>query len=128
MRIAIPSKNADGLESEVEEHFGRARYYTIIEIENRKIKQVEVVEYPYETHNPGDIPEFLHEHNVDTVISYGMGRRAQMFFRELGIETITGASGKIGELINRFLSNTLSVDEFWREHGDFGKHEGDVNA
>ena len=43
-RIAIPTKSQGGLEDVVSDVFGRANTFTILEVEKRVIKSVEVLE------------------------------------------------------------------------------------
>ena len=123
MRIAIPSEDGNGLESNVSMHFGRCKYYTFIDIEDGKIKGTEVVKVPFEEHGYGDLPNFVKKNGANLVIAYGMGARAIDYFNELGIDVITGVSGKIKDVIKKFLEGTLSIDERWKERGDFGLHE-----
>jgi len=120
MIIAIPSMGPEGLDSEVSMHFGRAPYYTFVEVENGEIKNVKSVPVPFAEHGPGDIPRFIKENGGDIVIAYGMGRRAVDFFNQLGIDVILGVRGKVGDVIKAFLEGNLNVDRDWREKGDFG--------
>lgn len=107
MRIAIPSEG-DNIDAHVFEHFGRAPYYMIINIENREIKNVKAVPNPsVESHNPGDLPMMLAEEKVDILITRGVGRRAVAYFQELGIDVITGAYGKIREIVEKFIKGEL---------------------
>ncbi len=123
MRIAIPSTDDRGLESEVNQHFGRTRFYTFVDVEGGEIKNVEVKENPFESHGPGDIPNFIKDNGGEIVVAYGMGPRAVEYFNQLGIKVITGAYGKIYDVIRALIENRLIVDENWKEHGDFRKHE-----
>ncbi len=118
MKIAIPSTDKHGLESYVEEHFGRARYYTIIDVDEKekKIINVETVETPFIEHGPGDIPSWLHSKNVDVVLALGMGPRAVNFFESFGIKVITGVTGKIKDVVDGFLNGTLQTIEWKHEH------------
>ena len=122
MRIAIPSADDKGLESEVSQHFGRSRYYTFVDVEDGEIKGVEVIALDTEGHGPGDLPNFVKQHGGDMVVAYGMGNRAVDFFNQMGIQVITGAYGRISDVIQALLSSNLLVDENWKEHGDFGEH------
>ena len=115
MRIAIPSTNPNGLKSEVSGHFGRSPYYTFVNVENGEIKNVEVVPVPYEEHDPGDLPQFVKEHGGKVVIAYGMGRKAVDFFQQLGIDVVTGAYGKIRDVVEAFIHNVLERDPYWKE-------------
>ncbi len=122
MRIAIPSADDRGLESEVNQHFGRSSFYTFVDVEDGKIKNVEVKPLNTEGHGPGDLPSFVKENGGEVVVAYGMGSRAVDFFGQLGIKVVTGAAGKISGVIQALLDNNLLVDENWKEHGNFGEH------
>lgn len=114
MRVAISTENG-----EVAHHFGRCPEYTILDIEDGKIIRQEVVSNP--GHQPGVIPEFLNELKVDCVICGGMGPRAQSIFKELGIETIVGVSGSIGDVIDKLINGTLEGGESICDHGSIGR-------
>ena len=122
MKIAIPSEDDKGLESTVSQHFGRTAYYTFVDMEGKEIKNVSVVRVPFEGHGPGDLPNFVKEHGGDMVVAFGMGSRAVDFFGELGIEVVMGASGKVSDVVAALIEQNLTVDENWKEHGDFGEH------
>ena len=115
MRIAIPAEDNRGLESNVSRHFGRARYFVFVDVEDNKIKNAEVVEVPFEEHGPGDLPNFTKEHGGEVVLAYGMGRRAIDYFNSLGIEVVTGAYGKIKDVVEAFINQVLEVDPYWKE-------------
>jgi len=115
MRIAIPAEDNRGLESNVSRHFGRARYFVFVDVEDNKIKNAEVVKVPFEEHGPGDLPNFIREHGGEVVLAYGMGRRAIDYFNQLGIEVVTGAYGKIKDVVEAFINQVLEVDPYWKE-------------
>ena len=104
MRIAI---STDG--DFVSAHFGRCPHFTIVDIENGELTNKEVVPNP--GHQPGFIPQFLHEKGVGCIIAGGMGMRATGFFDEFGIKAIVGVSGKIDDVIEQIKNNTLQGGE-----------------
>ena len=57
MKVAI---STDG--NMVSAHFGRCPSYTIVEIDEKKVVKRDLVQNP--GHQPGFIPEFLHEKGV----------------------------------------------------------------
>ena len=122
MRIAIPCEDGRGLDSYVSMHFGRARYFVIADVINGKIVDVKVVELPFVDHVPDQIPQFLHSLGVDTVLAYGVGMRARMFFEQLGIRVITGAYGRVREVLEGFLRGTLVLDLDWEKKEEFRIH------
>ena len=83
---------------------------------------VDVVSMPFERHMPGDIPNFLRNKGVELVIAYGVGRRAMEFFENLGIKVITGASGRVGDVVEGYLRDKLNLDEEWQVRDEFKKH------
>jgi predicted Fe-Mo cluster-binding NifX family protein len=123
MRIAIPCSNNNDLKSEISMHFGRSPYYAFVDVEENKIKNVEIVPVPFAEHGPGDLPNFVKENGGDVVIAYGMGGRAVDFFNQLGIDVITGASGKVEEVVDAFLKDRIEVDKDWKNKEEFGHHE-----
>lgn len=104
MRIAI---STDG--EYVSAHFGRCPAFTILDIENGEVKKKETLENP--GHQPGSIPQFLHEKGVECIVCGGMGRRATGFFSEYGIQTILGVTGRIDEVLQKIASGTLEGGE-----------------
>ncbi|ANF22956.1 NifB/NifX family molybdenum-iron cluster-binding protein [Thermococcus piezophilus] len=123
MRIAVPIKDNRGLESEVCEHFGRARYVVFIDVEDGTVKGSEVIEVPFKEHESGDLPAFIKEHGGEVVLAYGMGRRAIAYFNTMGVQVITGVSGKVRDVLEGLAKGTLKTDPDWRSKGDFGRHE-----
>ena len=104
MRIAI---STDG--DFVSAHFGRCPSFTIVDIEDSKIAKQEVIENP--GHEPGRIPQFLHEKGVKYIVCGGMGMRAVGFFNEFKIQTIVGISGRIDETTEKLQKGTLEGGE-----------------
>jgi predicted Fe-Mo cluster-binding NifX family protein len=104
MRIAI---STDG--DFVSAHFGRCPLFTIVDIEEGKIAKKEVVENP--GHQPGFIPQFLHQQGVECIVCGGMGRRAIDFFNELNIQAVIGVTGKIDGVLEKLANGTLEGGE-----------------
>ena len=68
--VAVESNN--GLEAEISQHFGRCPYYTILEVQEGKVKEpVKVITNPYfNSHGePGQVPSFLKEQGIEVIIA-----------------------------------------------------------
>jgi predicted Fe-Mo cluster-binding NifX family protein len=104
MKIAISTDS-----NRVSPHFGRCPEFTIIEIENNRIIDKEVVDNP--GHHPGYLPQFFGRMGVSCIVAGGMGKRAKELFNQSGIETFLGIEGKIEEVINKIASNSLEKGE-----------------
>lgn len=103
MRIAL-ARNGDQLA----DHFGRCEGYEIVDIADSEV--IERQSVPNPGHEPGVLPKMLSEMEASCVIAGGMGPRAQALFAESGIETITGVSGSLNEIIEAFAWGRLTAD------------------
>ena len=107
LKIAVPVRDDKGLESTIEEHFGRAAYFALIEVVNGKIVRVTVLKNPLRYHGPGDLPRLLKSYGVNVVLANRVGQRAQEFFKELGIKLVPGFSGSVAEAVRRYLQGEV---------------------
>lgn len=108
MRIAVSVEENHGLESQVAHHFGRCPYFALVEVIEKEIQSVSVIDNPYfESHQPGQVPGFIKEQNAQVMLSGGMGRRAIQFFTDFGIEAATGATGTVLNTVRAFLDGKL---------------------
>lgn len=90
---------------EISQHFGHCEGFQIIDIENNKLVKEEFMANP--GHKPGLLPRLLHERQVNVVIAGGMGGGAVDMFNENCIDVITGASGKVANVVDSYLAGTL---------------------
>lgn len=104
MKVAI---STDG--DFVSAHFGRCPSFTLVDIENGKV--IKRTEVPNPGHQPGAIPQFLHQKGANFIIAGGMGMRATSFFEEFGIQVIVGVSGKLDDVIEQIKKGTLRGGE-----------------
>lgn len=100
MKVAIAVEG-----NQVSEHFGRCRGFLLVTIEDEEIKSRDLVEAP--PHEQGVLPKLLADNGVDCLIAGGMGRRAQQFLAEAGIEVYGGVEGSIEDALSNFLSKSL---------------------
>jgi predicted Fe-Mo cluster-binding NifX family protein len=108
MRIAISADDANGLESVVSPHFGRCPYFIVVDVADGKIASVKEEKNPsFPHHQPGEVPRFISTLGADVMIAGGMGRRAIMFFEQLGIEGVAGAYGTVQQVVDAYLSGRL---------------------
>jgi len=116
MRIAISSMGG-GMEGEVAEHFGRCPEFVIVESDGKGVKKVERVNNPYfGSHIPGAVPKFISSLGANLMITGGMGSRAVEMFESLGIKVIVGVSGRIGDVVEKYLRSELKPDDNICEH------------
>ncbi len=96
-------------------HFGHCKEFAIIDVEDRKIKNKEVVLPP--PHEPGVLPKWLNELGANVIISGGMGQKAQSLFAKYGITVIVGAPAEDPEiLVKSYLEGSLVSGENLCDH------------
>ncbi len=126
MRIAISVEDNNGFDSVVSHHFGRCRYFVLADVEGEEVQEIQVIENPFFAgHEPGMVPEFIHNQGADVMISGGMGRRAIDFFQQYGIKPATGGSGTVQLVLNKYLGGGMTLAEPCREsikHAHEGGH------
>jgi predicted Fe-Mo cluster-binding NifX family protein len=121
MKIAVSTETKNGLDSQVAHHFGRCPYFAFVEMEDKAVKTVEVVDNPYfRAHQPGQVPGFIHQQGADVMLSGGMGGRAIQFFQQLGIQIATGATGTVQSVLESYLSGELTAAAPCKESVDHG--------
>jgi len=119
MKVAIV---VDG--NQVSEHFGRCTGFLLVTIENDELKSRDLVEAPL--HEEGVLPALLAENEVDCLIAGGIGRRAQQFLSQAGIEVYGGVEGSVEDALSHFLLKSLESGGGDCEggQGTLGHHEG----
>jgi len=87
-------------------HFGHCEQFAVIETEDQKIINIEYHKPP--VHQPGTYPRFLAGKGVSTIISGGMGIKAQDIFTQNNIEVFMGINSDIPELlVEKYLADQL---------------------
>ena len=112
MRIAIPLT-----EGKLSQHFGHCEQFAIIDVDSdsKSIKSQELVNPP--AHEPGVLPKWLAELNVEMIIAGGMGQRAQQLFAQNNIDVAVGApEDEPQELVLQYLAGRLQCGQNICDH------------
>ncbi len=112
-RIALATDDNQGLDASLSSHFGRCPYYTFVDVEGSEIKGVSSLANPFygEHGQPGQVPGFINDQGAEVIIAGGMGYRAMQFFRDFGIEPISGVRGKVREVVDAYLEGRIEGAE-----------------
>jgi ATP-binding protein involved in chromosome partitioning len=103
MRFAIPLAGG-----RLCAHFGHCEQFALVDVSeaDRRAAQTTLVTPP--PHQPGLLPSWLQQQDVDTVIVSGIGQRAQQLFAQSGIRVIVGAPADTPEkLVSAYLAGAL---------------------
>ena len=109
-RLAVAIEES-GSEERVAQHFGHCSKFNICELdsENRVVKQ-ESYFNPLNGEHGGacQLPAYVKQFKVDTIIAGGMGRKAVMGFQESGIDVVTAPGLLFNEAVKLFAEGKLS--------------------
>ncbi|HKI76979.1 MAG TPA: NifB/NifX family molybdenum-iron cluster-binding protein [Ignavibacteriaceae bacterium] len=109
-RFAVAIEETGGKEI-VAEHFGRCSKFNVCELdEGKKIIKNETYFNPLAGEHGGScqLPGYVKQFNVSTIIAGGMGQKAITNFLENGISVITAPGLLFEDAINQFLQGKLS--------------------
>lgn len=96
-------------------HFGHCQTFRFFEVDNKTIIKTEDKVPP--PHEPGVLPQWLGELNVNLVIAGGMGMRAQQLFTQAGVKVLTGAPGDDPrKIVEAFIASELETGENVCDH------------
>lgn len=128
MRVAIPSEDERGVDSPVDQHFGRAPVYTIVDTDTDAVETVENDSHHFG--GSGHPPEIVADAGAEVVVAGGIGRGAVTRFEDRGIPVYRGATGTVAEAIEDWEADALEQvgPEDVHGHGhDHGDHAHDHN-
>jgi len=123
MKISIPTIDENGLDGIVEQHFGKAPTYTIIDSETE-----EVIVISNDSEHTGGVglpPEYLHKNGVDIMLCGGLGFKAVRMFESYGIKVFVGAGGTVKDTFEAWKAGKLqnaNAENSCSEHGHGDHH------
>ena len=108
LRIAVPTEAHGGLEDVVSEVFGRAKTFTIVDVENEEVKNVQVIDNPAASYEHGAGPvvvKTLSDLKVDSVISSELGPGASTLLKHCKISHFSAKpTAKVALVLKEALS------------------------
>lgn len=109
LRVVYPSNEDNGVKAKRGAHFGKAKFYTIIDIKNNEVKNIETLRN--EGHEAGGCTSAVStimNFNPDALVVSGIGSKPANNFKEVGLAVYFDESSKtIQDSIALFLDNKL---------------------
>ncbi|PJI07751.1 MULTISPECIES: NifB/NifX family molybdenum-iron cluster-binding protein [Clostridium] len=102
MKIAIPNNG-----TELNHHFGKSKSFIIGTIENSKVEKMEEVSTDQLAHQHEGLADLLVKHNVDVVITGGIGMGALEALKSKGFKVIRGAQGECKDVMESYINGKL---------------------
>lgn len=108
-RVVIPTEDNDGLEAHVASHFGRAPYFTIIDLEKGKITKIEAQPNTSEhAGGTGHPHEKLLALKPNVIIAQGMGPGGLQSFRKNKVTVLKTNSEHVKDVVDAYQKNKLT--------------------
>jgi len=118
MKVCVPTRDENGMEGIVEQHFGKAPTYTILDTDTGEVTVI-----PNTSEHLGGVglpPEYLHQQGIDIMLCAGLGFKAVEMFESYGIKVFVGAGGTAGATFEAWEAGRLqsaTADNSCKEHG-----------
>jgi predicted Fe-Mo cluster-binding NifX family protein len=108
-RIVIPVVDESGLDAALSEHFGRAPYFAVIELDSNGhvVNQKTVPNTSEHFGGTGHPPERILQFKPNALITYGMGPRALNIFQEAGVAVLRANTNMVKGVINAYKNEEL---------------------
>jgi ATP-binding protein involved in chromosome partitioning len=105
MKIAIPVS-----EGRLSMHFGHCSQFILFDVDPEGKNVLSKEEIPAPDHQPGLLPQWLHEQGAQVIIAGGMGRRAQGLFVDKGIQVVLGSlEDDVDDIVAKYLEGKLQT-------------------
>jgi len=106
LKVVIASNDESG--ENVSTHFAHSTFFIIFDVTDKKHINKSKVKNPYlEGHKPKVIPDFVKSIGADVLITGGIGPMAVKILEDYNIKVVIGVSGKVDEIIIKYLDGKL---------------------
>ena len=111
IRIAIPSEGQGGLDGRRAGHFGHCDVFTLVDVEEGKIKDVSVLANKEHVQGGCMVPvQLLADNKVQRLVVGGIGMRPLMGFKQVGIDVYHDAErSEIRPVVEDMISGKLPI-------------------
>jgi predicted Fe-Mo cluster-binding NifX family protein len=108
-RIVIPTLDKNGLDAQLSEHFGRAPYFTVVDIdENGHVTdQKTIVNESEHFGGMGNPPDRILTFKPNALVTYGMGPRALNIFQDAEVAVLRTSASTVREVVTAYNKNEL---------------------
>jgi predicted Fe-Mo cluster-binding NifX family protein len=108
-KIVVPTADQSGLDGQLAEHFGRAPYFTVVDLDEKdEVSSVKTVPNVGEHFGGGG---HMHDHLLDlkpnAIIAYGMGPRGLTGFQSAGVAVLKANANTVREVIAAYKDDKL---------------------
>ena len=103
MKFAVPV-----VDGRLCSHFGHCQQFAVVDVAETGGRAMRTTLLSPPPHEPGVLPQWLHQQGVNMVIAGGMGHRRKQLLTECGVKVLVGAPPRAPEeLVAAYLEGRL---------------------
>jgi len=108
-RIVVPAVDENGLNAQLAEHFGRAPYFVVVDLdENDEVSSVKTVPNVGEHFGGGGhAHDFILDLKPNAIIAHGMGPRGLSGFQNAGVAVLRANADTVRDVITAYKGDKL---------------------
>ncbi len=109
VRIVVPVSDERGNDSQLSQHFGRAPYYAIVDLDE-KGNIVSESTIPNTSEHFGGVglpPDRIMQLKPKALVTYGLGSKALRMFQDAGVAVLRTEVNTVREVVNAYNNDEL---------------------
>ena len=109
VRIVVPVSDEKGIDAQLSQHFGRAPFYSIIDLdeEGKVIGQGTIANTSEHFGGVGLPPNRILQLKPKALVTYGLGSKALKMFQDAGVAVLRTEANTVREVVNAYNNNEL---------------------
>ena len=109
VRLVIPSSEEKGLDSRLSQHFGRAPFYVVVDLDE-KGNIISDSSIPNTSEHFGGVgvpPDRIIQLKPNALVTYGLGSKALAMFQTAGVAVLRTEANTVREVVSAYNNNEL---------------------
>jgi predicted Fe-Mo cluster-binding NifX family protein len=109
VRIVVPVADEKGIDAQLSQHFGRAPFYAVIDLDEKGqvIGQSTVANTSEHFGGVGLPPDLILQQKPKALITYGMGPKAINIFQNAGVAVLRTEASVVRDVVTAYNNNEL---------------------
>lgn len=109
VRLVVPSSEEKGLDSRLSQHFGRAPFYVVVDLDE-KGNIISDSSIPNTSEHFGGVgvpPDRIIQLKPNALVTYGLGSKALAMFQTAGVAVLRTEANTVREVVSAYNNNEL---------------------
>ncbi len=104
VRLVVPVSDEKGIDAQLSQHFGRAPFYAIIDLDEKGqvIGQGTIANTSEHFGGVGLPPDRILQLKPKALVTYGLGSKALRIFQDVGVAVLRTEANTVKEVVNAY--------------------------